>query len=207
MAERRRKRRRGHDIEEGFAIAGVITPEVLQGVMESGQAKDAADVFFSEDATIQAGAHVVRTKKGTMSHGRTRDNHFVYVPFWKARGEQDPCIMAVKQLVLIRKTGMGWPNDEARLVVGTMYDNLAVRSGVGLEDSYNDDYAKKATCVPRVIYASDARIRAGYPWAVYLSQVHCPVCHFSQSKKRKGMSFITVSKMGYHGRQDALYEE
>lgn len=74
-----------------------------------------------------------------------------------------------------------------------------MREGVGLESTYNDNPVAGACVVPRMIIASDARLAAGYTWAIFLRQVGCPVSHLRGSQ---GSTFITVTKMGFHGRLD-----
>lgn len=197
-----RQRRMKTNIAGDLAIAGRLTSETLLGT--GGAVANAAVVHSSTAATIQFGAHVVHTKAGAESKGRTKDDHFVYVPFFKRSGKPEACVMRIKQILLIRKVGMGWVNDEARIAIGRLIPNLQVRSGPGLEDTFNDDPVEKATCVPRLLYASEACLNAGYTWAVLLRQIHCPVCYF---KQMGGITFITVSKMGYHGKRDVHWRE
>lgn len=185
------------DIAGDLALAGRLTAASLAGSKDGLQAP--AVVYISEAATISGGAHVIRTWVGTQSHGRTRDEHYVYVPYLKQNGRPEACVMAVSFLLLIRKEGMGWPNDEARIALGELYTDLQVRVGAGLETTYNDDPAEGSVCVPRVLFANPKKLNSRYPWAVHLRQINCPLCHFSQTI---GKSWITVSKMGFHGKRD-----
>lgn len=48
--------------------------------------------------------------------------------------------------MLIRKEGMGWPDNEARPAVRILNAGLPARSGAGLESSYNDDVTQLSSC-------------------------------------------------------------
>ena len=138
------------------------------------------------------------TDHGARGQGSPHADQYVYVPFSSSKGHNH-CVMRIQHNFVIQLPGMGWPNDEARLAMGIMYDHLRVREGVGLESRYNDEPADGACVVPRMIFASKAKLKAGYTWGVFLRQVNCPVSHLIGSK---GSTFITVSKMGMHGRLD-----
>jgi len=149
----------------------------------------------SDTATIQSGRAIVRTETGSTSHARTKTDFFVYVPFMKKNG-QNPCVMHVTQLLLVKKAGMGWLDDEARIAVGTLYDDLRVGTGAGLETEYNDDPTAGACTVPRVLWGKVANMAKGYKWAIHLRQVNCPVVHLHGPTWQ---AFITTHKMGFHG--------
>lgn len=199
--------RQSHSVRGPLAIAGVLTEEHVKGEYNSilGRREwpqdTPAEVMCSDTATIQSGAWVVRTSAGTESHGREKTDNFVYVPYRSARS-LNHCILEIKQILLVRRKGMEWRGDEARLAVGTLWDHLVVRDGAGLETAYNDDPASGACSVPRAVYLSEKRKSMGYPYALFLRQVHCP-CVVVPGPP--GMTFITLSKMGYPGRRDLLH--
>lgn len=198
MAERARR----HVLrEEGpTALAGVLTPAHIRGTRRLGKVEDAAEVLSSDSATVQNGRATVRTVAGSHSHCRTKTDHFVYIPYMK-RGRQNPCVMKVDQLLLVKRPGMGWKDDEARIAVGTLYDKLSIGSGCGLEEDFNDEPAMGACTVPRVLHAKAAQLEQGYPWAVHLRQVHGPVVYLPGTT---WSAFVTFSKMGFHGRSEVM---
>lgn len=193
--------RRAQQVQGPLAIAGVLTRKKVMGKRDAVTRKmrKAATVFHSDTASIRHGAFNLRTVRGSHAHGRTHTDHFVYVPFQGSRGKHNPCVMKVEQIVLVKQKKMGWPQDEARLVVGTIYDHLTVREGMGMEKDYHDDPKTGACCVPRFLYAAQSKLASGYPWAVHLHQVNCPVAYLPGSK---GDHFVTISKMGFHSRTD-----
>lgn len=195
-------RSRSLRIDGEFAIAGVLTEEHIIGVRQLGRMRNAADVMYSDTASIQSGGALVRTIAGSSCFGRSKNDSFVYVPFMKRSG-QNPCVLRVKQLLLVRKQGMGWHNDEARIAVGTLYDQMTVADGAGLETEYNDDPTERACSVPRVLYCSKAKFAEGYEWAVYLRQVHCPLVYLPGGSTH---FWVTFTKMGYHGYTEPLEE-
>lgn len=198
VVEARSRRTGAHRVQGVMALAGVLT----RATLEDSRAACATDapplVYSSEEATIKYGAFRVYTDRGARSRGSAHADQYVYVPFMSRRGH-NPCIMKIVHLFLIRLPGMGWPDDEARIAIGTLFDRLAVREGVGLEGTYNDDPAAGACVVPRMLFASRARMLAGYTYAIFLNQINCPVAHLRGST---GSTFITITKMGYHGRLD-----
>lgn len=195
--------RRAHVVQGPYALAGVLRREGVAGQRTLTGVTGAAEVFWADSASIGQGATVVRTVRGTTARGRTRCDQYAYVPFSSAT-RHNPCILVVDQLLLVRKSGMGWPGDEARLAVGTLYDHLTIRSGAGLEDEWNDDSTVGPHSTPRVLFLSAKKKRRGYRWAVHLSQVHC-TCSFVQGVS--GDVFLTSSKMGFHGRKDLCLNE
>lgn len=199
--------RQAHQVEGPLAIAGKLSRSHVKGtrnerlgVMEYLNGIK-AQVFFSDTATIQSGAWVVRTVAGSQAYGRTHVDHFAYVPFMSGRA-QNPCVMKIDQILLIKRADMGWPGEEARVAVGTIWDHLTVAKGAGLETRYNDDPAKFACSVPRGLWCSKDRRGRGYPWAVHLRQIHCPVAYIPGDS---GDMFVTLSKMGFNGRKDLFY--
>lgn len=198
--------RQAHRVSGELAIAGVLTRTKMKGTFDGTTGETVYDnnekpeVFSSDTATIQSGAWVVRTEAGCLSHKRQKTDKYVYIPFRAARGISH-CVMKIDQLLLVRLKGMSWRGEEARIAVGTLWDRLAIREGAGLEVTYNDDPTRGACCVPRVLYLSAAKKAKGRRIAVYLRQVHCP-CAFYPGPP--GETFITVSKMGFHGRRDLL---
>lgn len=193
-------RNRGHQLHGPLAVAGVLTEEHITGYREAGLIKDAAEVFYSDTASIQWGAFLIRTDKGCAAFGRTRTDQYAYIPFMAAH-RQNPCVMKISQLLLVKRQGMGWPNGECRLAVGTLYDSLSIRKGAGLEAEYNDDPSREACVVPRALFASRRCLECGYLWAVHMRQINCPVAHIPGTS---GDTFLTLSKLGYHGRKDLL---
>lgn len=194
-----RSHRTGAHREQGnLALAGVLTRANLENCRAAAAEGSPPLVYSSEEATIKYGAYKVYTARAARSRGTPHADQYVYVPYMSHRGH-NPCIMKIQHLFLVRLPGMGWPDDEARIAVGILFDRLSVREGVGLESTYNDDPAAGVCVVPRLIFASTARLAAGYPYAIFLNQIDCPVAHLRGSL---GSTFITVTKMGFHGRLD-----
>lgn len=196
--------RRAHKVEGQLALAGVLTRAHIKGIFNERDGsiqhvnRQKAEVYCSDSATIQSGAWVVRTDAGSRAHGRTHTDQYVYIPF-RAGRSHNACVMKIDQVLLVKRSDMGWREGEARLAVGTMWDHLTIRRGAGLETSYNDNPALRACSVPRALWASQAHRAKGYPWAVFLRQVHCPVAFIPGDT---GDTFVTISKMGFHGRKD-----
>jgi len=120
-----------HQVEGELGIAGRLLRQHVLGVANGAEVEGAAEVFCADSASIQRGASIIRTETGSGAHGRTRCDHFAYVPFLSGR-TQNPCVMHVEQILLVRQAGMGWQNDEARIAVGILYDRLPVHRGAGL---------------------------------------------------------------------------
>lgn len=184
-----------------LAIAGVLTRKKILGTRDriTRMKRGAAELFHNDTASIQSGAFSVRTERGSSAHGRTHTDHYVYIPFHKGRGGHNASVMKIDQIILVKQTNMGWPNDEARLAIGTLYENLKIETGAGMEEKYNDDSSTGACCVPRLLWATTSKLQAGYPWIVHLRQVNCPVAYIPGNS---GAYFITISKMGVHARKD-----
>lgn len=199
-------KRKAHAVRGPLAIAGSLTRKEIFGEFELGSGSytnedgETAEVSCSDSATIQSGAWVVRTVVGTKSHGRQKTDHYAYVPFRSARS-MNHCVMRIDQILLVRRKNMGWRNNEARLAVGMLWDHLAVRSGTGLETSYNDDPTKGACCVPRALFLNERMKGKGTKTAIFLRQIHCP-CVFVPGPP--GHTFIRLSKMKFHGRRDLM---
>lgn len=199
---------RAHRVEGELEIAGKLKAEHIKGTKNRQKGgidhedDQKAEVQCSDSATIHRGAFVVRTAVGTKAYGRTHSDQYVYVPF-RAGGAHNACVMRISQLLLVKRAGMGWPNDEARFAVGKMWDHLAVRKGVGLETHFNDDPALGACTIPRALFLAPKRRRMGYRIAVFLRQIHCPCVYIPDPA---GDTFMTVGKMGYHGRMDLQWE-
>lgn len=195
---------RSHKVMGEKAIAGVLRRADVAGHRGAFGVVGAADVFHSDTASIGEGAAVVRTVAGSSAYGRTRCDHYAYVPF-AAASRHNPCVLVVEQLLLVRKRGMGWPQDEARLAVGILYDHLTIRSGAGLEDHWNDDSSRGPHCAPRVLFLpSKKKKKGGYRWAVFLNQIYC-TCSIVPGIT--GDVFLTTSKMGFHGRKDLKFDD
>ena len=194
-----------HQVQGPLAIAGRLTREHIKGTFNRGTGKiehkdnEMATVWCSDSATIQSGAWIVRTHDGCHAHGREHTDQYVYVPFRSARGHNH-CVMHIKQILLIRRKKMDWVNDEARVAVGTLWEHLPVRRGAGLETEYNDDPSTGACSVPRAMHLSPKQKGKGRSYCIFLRQIHCP-CVFVPDKIF-GDTFMTLSKMGYHGRRD-----
>ena len=209
LEEMAAKASRSHRVEGDLALAGLLGEAELRGTFNLGIGRYepkggiSATVLCSESATIQWGAFNIRTVIGTSAKGRTKTDQYAYVPFM-AGNRHNACVLEIKHIVLVRRADMGWPNGEARLAVGTLWDHLSIRRGAGLEDRFNDDPNAGACCVPRALWLSPRRRRLGYSHAVHLRQIHCP-CVFIPDEV-KGDYFITISKMGFNGRRDLLYE-
>lgn len=121
---------RSHRVQGGLELAGRLTGKHIRGERHAATGRfvhegitKAPEVFHSHAATIHYGSFFVRTAAGTVAHGQTHTDQYVYVPFRSGR-TQNPCVMKIKQLVVVRREGMGWPDDEARLAVGTFWDHL-----------------------------------------------------------------------------------
>lgn len=196
---------RFHRVEGELAIAGKLTSKHIMGTHESTTGAtilengDPTTVWCSDSASIRNGAWVVRTDTGSVSHGRQHSDQYAYIPF-RSKGGMNHCVMKIKQFVLVQRTNMGWRGDEARLAVGTLFDHLAVRHGAGLETQYNDDPTSGACCVPRALHATSSKLAKGSDMAVFLRQVHCS-CVYIPGKDGCA-TFMTLSKMGIHGRRD-----
>ena len=111
-------------------------------------------------ASIKGGGAVVRTAAGSFAHARTKVDYFAYVPFMR-NGKHEPCVMYIKQLLLVRRDGMGWVHNEARIATGILYCNLAIMGGAGLETKFNDEPSRGACVIPRVMHANSARMARG----------------------------------------------
>ena len=198
-----------HEAEGELALAGHLLPHHIRGE-DTPDGWSEADVQYASAASIRRGAHVVRTAKATEAQRREHFDHYVYVPYMGGRSGNTPnaCVMKVKQIVRIRQAGLGWPDDEAKLAVGIMYDHLPCRHGAGLETRYQDNPQRGATSVPRCMFASDAKLENGYRWAIHLRAIHCTTSHnveewdagtAGSDRAHSGLSFWTCSKMGFHG--------
>lgn len=200
---------RSHQVVGELELAGVLRERHVRGnfhvptgcVVWDGGIQ--ATVMCSDSATIQSGAFVIRTALGSSADGRTHTDQFVYVPF-RSRTKHNACIMEIKHLMLVHRQGMGWPNDEARLAVGTLWDNLSIREGAGLETAFNDDPTRGACSIPRALFMSPTRRKKGYNHIVHIRQIACPCVYIPD--REKGDYFITISKMGFTGRRDLLFE-
>jgi len=190
--------RRQHRVTGPLAVAGVLLSHHVSGERtgRGGVLERQASVWHAPCASIGNGAAVIRTQAACQSYGRTNCDYYAYVPFMRGR-HQDPCVLLVEHLLLVKCPNMGWPNDEARLAVGTLFDRLAKRQGAGLETRYNDDPDNGACVVPHVLHATRSRLEAGYKWAVHIRQIHCPVVFLPASES---CFWITFNKMGYHGK-------
>lgn len=196
--------RRANRVEGKLALAGILTRQAVVGRRRQGQPiEDAAQVFWSPKASIKFGKYLITTEEGSSANNSGSTSHFVYVPFEGPRGH-NACVMRVKQLLLVKKPGMGWDKDEARLAVGIIYENMSVEKGAGVEVSFNDDPRRGAVSVPRILHATSARMAKGYPFAVHISQIHGPLVYL---KGETGDRFITTHRMGFHGRKDLLLND
>jgi hypothetical protein len=195
-----RTRRRQHGVVGGLAIAGRLRGHHVRGQRQAdGYMEYPAEVLQVPCASIRGGAALVRTEAASAACERTRWDFYAYVSYMRG-ATQDACVMRIQHLLLVRCNVIGWPNDEARLVLGTMYGRLTIRAGTGPETKYNDDHARGACCVPRLLHASQAKLAAGYPWVVHVRQIHCPVVSLQLDT---GMSWVTIYKMGHHGVVDS----
>lgn len=200
--------RRAHRVRGDLAIAGKLTRQCIMGtfIRATGRVEfprgEPAEVLCSDTATIQAGAWVVRTSKASQSHGREHTDMYVYIPFRTANG-LNHCILKIEQILLVRRKLMGWRGNEARIATGILWERLVVRRGAGLETEYNDDPSVGACCVPRALHLSRAHAHRGIRYAVFLRQIHCPCVYIPEEKV--GETFMTLSKMGFHGRRDLMF--
>ena len=201
-----------HEAEGELALAGLLLPQHIRGDGKPGGIPE-AKVHYASAASIQRGAFVVRTEAATEAERREHFDQYVYVPYLGGRSGNTPnsCVLHVEQIVQIQQTGLGWPDDQAKIAVGTMYEHLPCRGGAGLETRYQDDPRRGATCVPRCMVASDAKLESGYRWAVHLRAVHCTVTHnleyweagtAGSDRAHSGISFWTSSKWGFHGKTE-----
>lgn len=199
---------RGHHVQGEMAIAGKLTAEHITGTWnaEAGERRYPGDIIptvsVSDTATIQSGAFLIRTIEGSSAFNRTHTDHYVYIPF-RSGSVHNACVMRVEQIILIKHNGMGWRNGEARIAVGMLWDHLAIRRGAGLEVEFNDDPSRGACSVPRALQLTPTRKAMGYQHAVFVRQIHCPCVYIPDPS---GDMFMTVSKMGYHGRKDLLWK-
>ena len=193
-----RAARRAHRVRGSLAIEGKLLRRHILGERVGQEVQGAAEVLCSDSASIRRGTCVVRTKGGSGASGRTKCDHFAYIPFSSGRAH-NACVLKIEQIVLVHKQGMGWADDEARLAVGILYDRLPARSGAGLESSYNDELADGACVVPRALFLSARRKKEGYRYAVHLCQINCSCSVLSTVH---GDTFLTSSKMSFHGRKD-----
>ena len=74
--------------------------------------EDRAIVMMANSASGHCGGSIIRTEVGSFAHGRTKVDHFAYVPFMR-NGKHEPCVMHIKQLLMVRRADMGWPENEA----------------------------------------------------------------------------------------------
>lgn len=199
---------RAHRVNGDLAIAGKLTKDHITG-RRVGAGHPVTypdgirpDVLVSDTATIQSGAYVIRTELGSVAYKRTHTDQYVYIPFRSGR-THNACVMCIEQLVLVKRVGMGWRNDEARIAVGTLWDHLSVRHGAGLESTFNDDPKQGACVIPRAMLLTPQRKEKGYKHAVFIRQIQCPCVYIPDSKG--GDVFMTISKMGYRGRKDLLW--
>ena len=190
--------RRAHEVRGDMAIAGKLRRHHILGERVGAVVEDSAHVLCSDSASIRAGTCVVRTQRGADHYGRTKCDHYAYIPF-RSGSRHNACVMEIHQILLVRKQGMGWDHDEARIAVGVLYDRLPIRAGAGLESTYNDDCSIGSCCVPRALFLSARRKKEGYKWAVFLSQIHCSRAVHTAAQ---GTTFLTNSKMSFHGRKD-----
>ena len=184
-----------HRVDDASAIAGRLREQHVLTQHRQGVAQCAATTHAADTASIGHGAALVRTIAGSRAYGRKQCEHFAFVPFVRANGSLNACVLEIEQLLLVRCPGMGWPDDTARLATGTLYDAAEVVDGPGHCTVYNDDPRLGACTVPTMLRVPSSS--KGYKWAVHLRQVDCPlVCLERQSGAR---AFFTFHKMGFGG--------
>lgn len=200
---------RSHRVQGELELAGILTPKEIQGERSAVTGKivhtdvtNAPMVYHAHSATISHGAFVVRTDSGSSMHGQTHTDQYVYIPF-RSGTTHNACVMKIEKIVLVCRENMGWPNNEARLAVGEIWDHLRIGNGAALETMFNDDPVYGSCCVPRVLLRTPSKRKAGYKYVVHLRQIHCPCVYIPD---KAGDMFITLSKMGFHGRTDMLFE-
>lgn len=190
-----REGRGQHAVHGALALSGKLRGEHVRTQRVDGDVQATATVLTADSASIGGGAAVVRTLAASAAHRRTKCDHYAYVPFQRAN-RHDPCVLEIKQLLLVRCPGLGWRRDTARIAAGTLY-HATILAGPGLEQSYNDDPRQGACRVPTILRVSGSALENGYPWAVHVHQINSPVIALPGSGNAK--DFVTFAKLGFHG--------
>lgn len=184
-----------HRIAGHLVIAGALTSEHVLAQFDRGHRTTLADVKFAHTASIGNGSARVRTVQGSRVQGRTQCEHFVFVPFQRADGTLNACVLKIEQLLLVRCAGQGWDNDTARIAAGVLHDFAHVVEGPGLFTDFNDDCRKGAFVVPTMLRVPNSS--RGYKWAVHIRQISCPLVLLERESGAR--EFFTFNKMGQHG--------
>jgi hypothetical protein len=131
----------------------------------AGHVQHRALVKAAKSASIGDGAAILRTVSGSSAYGRTTVEHWAFVPFRRAGGGLNACVLKIKQLLLVECPGMGWPGGVARIAAGTMYQ-AHVMQGPGLVTHFNDDPAQGGCAEPTML-----SLREG--WCPILGRCMC----------------------------------
>jgi hypothetical protein len=153
-----------------------------------------ATVECADTVSIGWGNALVRTLAGSSACGRTKCEFSAYVPFTRQDGTHNPCVLEVRQLLVVHKDGVDeWPGSAAKLAVGILNEADAV-CGQGLESDFNEDESVGARKCPTLLRVTASK--RSYPFAVYARQIACPLVFVWDSG---GLEFATFYKMGQHG--------
>jgi hypothetical protein len=182
---------RRHDLphDDPMLLAGKLTSDMFEYTdVES----ERASAWYVNSASIGWAAYTVRTQAGTVARNRTTVENWAYVPFHRHR-QPCHCILNIQQLLLVRAEGMGWEQDRAKIVTGTLHE-ARVLAGPGCVQQYNDDADIGALQLPTLLRANPAN---GYLWAVHVHQIACPVVVTQLTEEI--VDCATIQKTGFHG--------
>lgn len=184
-------RNRQHQIRDDTALVGRLRSEDVEShTNDLGQACFTANVKSVKAASIDGGKAVVRTVTGNNTAGRTTVEYWALLPYKRRDGDLNPCVLKIKQLLLVSRPGLGWSGDLARVVTGELFEANVVR-GAGLVSTYNDEPERGACHVPTLLHVPGSA--KSYPWAAHVHQIGCPLV------RAEGSMFVTFQKMGFHG--------
>jgi hypothetical protein len=184
-----------HAVEGPLAIAGHLCRADVMPVRNAFGVLDyPADVKCADTASIGQGSTLVQTVRGSRARGRTKCEHWVYIPFTRMNGEHNPCVLRVEQLLRIEMPGKGWDQGIAKIATGELHEAVIVPSA-GCETTYNGDPAQGAVRLPTLLRVR--RSAKPYKYAVYVHQIASSLVYARDSAA--GMLFVTFSKMAEHG--------
>lgn len=184
-----------HAVEGSLAIAGHLCKKDVMPVHNAlGFVEYPADVKCADTVSIGLGSALVQTVRGTNSCGRTKCEHWVYIPFTRENGAHNPCVLRVEQLLRIEMPGKGWYNGIAKLATGLLHEAVVVPSA-GCETGYNANPKQGALRMPTLLRVRSTAKR--YKYAVFVHQIASPLVLAKDSAQ--GMLFVSFSKIGEHG--------
>lgn len=199
------------DIQGELKIAGMLTQQHFQFKTFPEPEGYPVQVFYADTVSVGFQSALVRTERGcTRRYDSTKVDQWVYVPF--LRGPADsavhvPCALHVEQLLLVEadaesRAALGWSEwaGGAKIATGTLYECDAVSNQlIGLVDDFNDDPDKAAIRLPTLLRLVEG---SGYPWAVHIKQIACPLCLLGRRTIENAAAkliFATIRKTGHHG--------